>query len=145
MRAHTVAFYTLGCKVNQNDSASLAALFQNKGYTIVPFQSGADIYIVNTCSVTRVSERKSAQIIRKSTGQTPGAVVVVTGCFAQLSPDTVAGIPGVNLVVGMADRPEIVELVEAFMATRRNSMVVSNGSDAPFWSVIWLIPPSATS
>lgn len=131
-----VAFYTLGCKVNQNDTASLAALFQNKGYQIVPFEKGADIYIINTCSVTRTSDRKSAQIIRKAIGLNPGAVVAVTGCFAQIAPEEVAGIPGVNLVVGMAERPKIVEKVESFIANRQNIVAVTDHEDSDnfFWS-----------
>lgn len=131
-----VAFYTLGCKVNQNDSASLAALFQKKGYRIVPFEKGADIYIINTCSVTRTSDRKSAQIIRKAIGLNPGAVVAVTGCFAQIAPREVAGIPGVNLVVGMAERPKIVEIVESFIAGRENLVAVNTDTDSNnlFWS-----------
>lgn len=132
-----VAFFTLGCKVNQNDSASLAALFQNKGYSVVPFEKSADIYVINTCSVTRTSDRKSAQIIRKAIGLTPGAVVVVTGCFAQMAPEEVSKIPGVNLVVGMAERPRIVELVESFMANRQNLMAIceGDGSNSSFWSL----------
>jgi threonylcarbamoyladenosine tRNA methylthiotransferase MtaB len=131
-----VAFFTLGCKVNQNDSSSLVALFQNKGYRIVPFEKGADIYIINTCSVTRTSDHKSAQVIRKAIGLTPGAVVAVTGCFAQTAPEEVSGIPGVNLVVGMAERPNIVELVESYLDNRRNIVAVQEreGSN-PFWSV----------
>ncbi len=129
-----VAFYTLGCKVNQNDSASLASLFRDKGYQIVSFESGADIYIINTCSVTGVSDRKSAQTIRRATGLRPGAVIVVTGCYAQMAPREVAGIPGVNLVIGMADRPRIVELVEEYIASRQNRLVVKDDAEAPFWS-----------
>lgn len=132
-----VAFFTLGCKVNQNDTSSLAALFQSKGYGVSPFEKGADIYVINTCSVTRTSDRKSAQIIRKAIGLNPGAVVVVTGCFAQMAPEEVSGIPGVNLVVGMADRPRIVELVESYIATQQNTVAVSDGegSNTSFWSL----------
>jgi threonylcarbamoyladenosine tRNA methylthiotransferase MtaB len=129
-----VAFYTLGCKVNQNDSSGLAALFSDKGYQIVPFQKGADIYVINTCSVTGISDRKSAQAIRRAIGLTPGAMVVVTGCYAQTAPQEIAGIPGVNLVVGMADRPKIVELTEKFIASGENLLVVGDMTDAPFWS-----------
>lgn len=132
-----VAFFTLGCKVNQNDTSSLAVLFQNKGYKVVPFEKGADIYVINTCSVTRTSDRKSAQIIRKAIGLNPGAVVAVTGCFAQMAAVEVSEIPGVNLVVGMAERPRIVELVESFIATRQNVVAVNGGegSNPSFWSL----------
>ncbi len=130
-----VAFYTLGCKVNQNDSSGLTALFTNKGYQIVPFQKGADIYVINTCTVTEVSNRKSAQAIRRAVGLTPGAIVVVTGCYAQTAPQKIAGIPGVDLVVGMAERPKIVELTEKIIASREKLLVAGDMTDAAFWSV----------
>ncbi len=119
-----VAFHTLGCKVNQNDTNNLIALFQAARYEIVPFDVPADIYVINTCAVTQVGERKSRQIIRKAVQQNPEAVVVATGCYAQTSPQTIAGIPGVNLVVGMADRLRIVELVQDFQTSHRNLVEV---------------------
>ncbi len=119
-----VAFHTLGCKVNQNDTNNLSSLFQEAGYQIVPFAEPADVYVVNTCAVTQIGERKSRQTIRKAIQNNPRAVLVVTGCYAQTSPQEIAGILGVNLVVGMADRGRIVELVDQFQATRRNLIQV---------------------
>ncbi|TCL62220.1 threonylcarbamoyladenosine tRNA methylthiotransferase MtaB [Hydrogenispora ethanolica] len=119
-----VAFHTLGCKVNQNDTNNLMALFQKQGYQVVPFGQPADVYVVNTCAVTHVGERKSRQTIRKAIQNNPEAVVAVTGCYAQTAPEELAGIPGVNLVVGMADRPRIVDLVAEFRATHRNQIQV---------------------
>lgn len=115
-----VAFHTLGCKVNQNDTDSLVALFTDKGYEIVPFSEESDIYVINTCVVTGTGESKSRQTIRRAIAANPGAVVVVTGCYAQTAPQVIEGIPGVNLILGMADRPRIVELVESFLAERHN-------------------------
>lgn len=106
-----VAFHTLGCKVNQNDTDSLAQLFRERGYDIVPFEPGADIYIINTCVVTQLGEKKSRQIIHKAVGYQP-KLVVVTGCYPQISPQEAAAIPGVDLIIGMAERPRIVDLVE---------------------------------
>ncbi len=120
-----VAFHTLGCKVNQNDTHGLEILFKNHGYSIVPFKAGADIYIINTCAVTSVGEQKSRQIIRKAVQYNPEAIVVVTGCYAQTSSGEIAGIPGVNLVVGMADRPRLVELVTDFQKNFQNQLTVN--------------------
>ncbi len=119
-----VAFHTLGCKVNQNDTNNLITLFKEAHYQIVSFDAPADIYVINTCAVTQVGERKSRQIIRKAVQQNPEAVVVATGCYAQTSPQAIAGIPGVNLVVGMADRLRIVELVQDFQTSHRNLVQV---------------------
>ncbi|HOJ77208.1 MAG TPA: tRNA (N(6)-L-threonylcarbamoyladenosine(37)-C(2))-methylthiotransferase MtaB [Bacillota bacterium] len=109
-----VAFYTLGCKVNQNDTESLMQLFEEKGYEIVSFDSGADIYIINTCAVTGTGASKSRQAVRKAVGFKPQAVIV-TGCYSQVAPDEIIEIPGANLIVGMAERPRIVELVEDYL------------------------------
>ncbi|HEX3048580.1 MAG TPA: tRNA (N(6)-L-threonylcarbamoyladenosine(37)-C(2))-methylthiotransferase MtaB [Bacillota bacterium] len=131
-----VAFYTLGCKVNQNDTQGLAALFLNKGYEVVPFEAGAAVYVINTCCVTRTGEQKSAQMIRKAGGLNPEALIVVTGCYAQTAPGEVAGIPGVHLVVGMGERSRIVELVEEYYRNRRDQVVVGAMAEAPFWSSV---------
>lgn len=107
-----VAFHTLGCKVNQGESDALAGLFAAKGYLIVPGTEPADIVVINTCTVTQISDRKSRQVIRRFHRQNPNAILVVTGCYAQTAPDEVLGLAGVNLVVGTNDRTRIVELVE---------------------------------
>lgn len=107
-----VAFYTLGCKVNQYESAAMAELFEKKGYEIVDFDDEADVYVINTCDVTNESGRKSRQIIRKATRKNPKAKVAVVGCYAQLESDKVSKLPGVSVVIGTKDRHKIVELVE---------------------------------
>lgn len=121
-----IAFHTLGCKVNQNDTESLMAMFRELGHDIVPFNETADVYIINTCAVTNLGERKSRQSIRRAAAVTPSPLVVVTGCYAQTSAEEVAGIPGVNLVVGMAERPRLVRLVEEYFQERRNRVTVSD-------------------
>lgn len=107
-----VAFTTLGCKINQCETDTLIGLFKQAGYTVVDFDAYADVYVINTCSVTHLGERKSRQLIRRAVRRNPEAVVVVTGCYAQTAGDTVASIPGVSLVVGTQQRGQIVELVE---------------------------------
>ena len=106
------AFYTLGCKVNQYETEAMAELFADSGYEIKEFTEVADVYDINTCSVTNMGDRKSRQIIRRAKKLNPNAVIAVTGCYAQTAPDEVLAIEGVNLVLGTKDRKNIVTLVE---------------------------------
>lgn len=136
-----VAFHTLGCKVNQNDTQGLIEIFRGKGYEIVPFGTPADIYVINTCAVTHIGEGKSRQAIRKAAGLNPKAVIAVTGCYAQVSPQQIAGIPGVNLVVGMEERPRIVELVDDFLISQCNSVNVQAIEKSSTWINLPASPP----
>jgi len=108
----TVAFHTLGCKVNFYDTEGIWQLFQNAGYRQVPFESEADVYVINTCTVTNTGDKKSRQMIRRAVRQNADATVVVTGCYAQVAPDEVAAIHGVDLVVGNDRKSQVVELVQ---------------------------------
>ena len=103
---------TLGCKVNQYETETMEGLFRQAGYRVVPFTESADVYIVNTCSVTMLGEKKSRQLVRRAQRQNEAALIAVTGCYAQLAPDIVGTLPGVRLIVGTQDRGRIVELVE---------------------------------
>ena len=105
-------FYTLGCKVNQYETEAMAELFKDSGYEIGDFNEINDIYVINTCSVTNMGDRKSRQIIRRAKKTNPDAIIAVTGCYAQTAPDEVLQIDGVNIVIGTQDRKRIVELVE---------------------------------
>lgn len=111
--AHKVAIYTLGCKTNQYESEAMASVFRHHGFECVDFDDEADVYIINTCTVTHLGDRKSRQMIRRAVKKNPDAIVAVTGCYAQTSPGEVLGIPGVDLVIGTRDRDRIIELVEA--------------------------------
>lgn len=111
--AKTVAAATLGCKVNMYDTESILVRFREAGYAVRDFNDAADVYIVNTCTVTAVSDKKSRQMVRRSAGR--GGVVVVTGCFAQSKADEALAIPGVSIVAGIKERGRIVELVETFL------------------------------
>ena len=108
----TVAFMTLVCKFNQYETETMEGLFRQAGYRVVPFTESADVYIVNTCSVTMLGEKKSRQLVRRAQRQNEAALIAVTGCYAQLAPDVVGTLPGVRLIVGTQDRGRIVELVE---------------------------------
>ncbi|WP_298565158.1 tRNA (N(6)-L-threonylcarbamoyladenosine(37)-C(2))-methylthiotransferase MtaB [uncultured Phascolarctobacterium sp.] len=114
-----IAFYTLGCKVNQADTASMETLFRSHGYTIVDFNGEADIYVINTCVVTNTGQRKSRQMINRVVRRNPTALVVVTGCYPQTAAEEVKAIAGVDLIIGNQDRAEIVGLVEAAAETQR--------------------------
>ncbi len=107
-----VAFTTLGCKVNQFETELMEGLFKQRGYEITAFDQIADVYVINTCSVTHLGERKSRQLIRRAIRQNEEAVVAVAGCYAQVSPDEIEAIEGVNIIVGTQDRQRIVDLVE---------------------------------
>lgn len=111
-----IAFTTLGCKVNLYDSEAMAELFAEKGYEIVGFDETADIYVINTCTVTNFGDKKSRQMIRRARRQNKNSIIVATGCYAQVMPETVAGIEGINIVIGTKDRSKVVEIVEAYKA-----------------------------
>ncbi len=121
-----VAAYTLGCKVNMYDTEAMLELFKNNGYEITSFDDYADIYIINTCTVTNLGDKKSRQIIRRARHKNPDAVIAAVGCYAQVAPDEVSKIEGVNLVLGTKERSSIVQHVEQFM---QDSVFVNNVSD----------------
>lgn len=107
-----VAFHTLGCKVNQYDTHAMMEQFIDSGYEIVDFDEYAHIYIVNTCTVTNLSDRKSRQMLRKAHRRNPEAIVAAVGCYAQNAADVLFAIPGVKLVLGNSDRHKIVDYIE---------------------------------
>ena len=109
-----VAFHTLGCKVNQHDTAIMAALFQDAGYEIVGFNDVADVYVINTCTVTHLSDRKSRQMIRRAAGENPDATIVVCGCYAQTASNELSTLEEVDLIIGTNERHKVVEAVETF-------------------------------
>lgn len=119
MTARRVAFQTLGCKVNQNEAEAMESIFRRAGYEAVDFHETADVYVIHTCTVTHLGDRKSRQMIRRAIRQNSEAVVVVSGCYAQVASQEVMEIPGVDLVIGTQARSQIVELVERVMAERQ--------------------------
>lgn len=121
-----VAFATLGCKVNQFETEAIEGLFKQRNYDIVSFHDPADVYVINTCSVTHLGEKKSRQLIRRAEKINPAAIIVVTGCYAQVSPDTVAAIDGVDVIVGTQDRQRIVDIVEEASRTHRQIKAVGD-------------------
>ncbi len=107
-----VALTTLGCKVNQFETETMEGLFKKQGYEIVPFTEAADFYVINTCSVTSLGEKKSRQLIRRAKRQNEQAIIAVTGCYSQVAPEEIKAIDGVRVVLGTKERAHIVDYVE---------------------------------
>ncbi len=112
-----VAFYTLGCKVNQYDSEAMQEQFVRNGYRVVDFDQNAEVYVINTCTVTNVGDRKSRQTIRRAHRRNPHAIIAVVGCYAQRAAEEVLTIPGVQVALGTKNRLKLVEYVEQAEAT----------------------------
>ncbi|MHB1626911.1 MAG: tRNA (N(6)-L-threonylcarbamoyladenosine(37)-C(2))-methylthiotransferase MtaB [Bacilli bacterium] len=121
-----MAFHTLGCKVNFYDTESLWQLFLQDGYRRVEFEEPADVYVINTCTVTQEGDRKSRQMIRRAVRANPDAIVVVTGCYAQMAPGEVLGVEGVDLVVGNQHRKELLGMIARVVEERRPFHAVSD-------------------
>ena len=117
-----IAFMTLGCKVNQADTASMQELFRQAGYTVCDFTEEADVYVVNTCVVTNTGQQKSRQMIRRAIRKEKDALIVVTGCYPQTAAEEVKAIDGVDLIIGTQDRAKIVTLVEAALEKKQNQI-----------------------
>ncbi len=113
-----VAFCTLGCKVNYYETQAMEQLFRSSGYEIVPFETFADIYVINTCTVTQTSDQKSRQMISRAYKQNPNALIVAAGCYAETARSSVSQLNGVSLVLGTEGRQNIVTYCEAMMSGR---------------------------
>ncbi|MEO6760411.1 MAG: tRNA (N(6)-L-threonylcarbamoyladenosine(37)-C(2))-methylthiotransferase MtaB [Saprospiraceae bacterium] len=119
----TVAFHTLGCKLNYSETSALAQLFERSGYQPVKFDEAADIYVLNTCSVTEQADRECQKIVRQALRRQPEAFVVVTGCYAQLKPQEIADIPGVDLVLGAGEKFRILDYVDDLSKATGKGMI----------------------
>ncbi len=122
----TVAFYTLGCKVNQYETEAMAELFKKEGYNVVDAEDKADIYVINTCTVTNLGDRKSRQFIRRAKRKNRKAIIAVVGCYVQVSPDEVFEIEDVDLVIGTNDKNKIVELCEEVKEKHKRIKIVED-------------------
>ncbi|GAQ19323.1 threonylcarbamoyladenosine tRNA methylthiotransferase MtaB [Oceanobacillus picturae] len=122
----TVAFHTLGCKVNHYETEGIWRMFMDNGYERVDFDHDSDVYVINTCTVTNTGDKKSRQIIRRAIRRNPEAIVCVTGCYAQTSPGEIMEIPGVDVVVGTQDRKNMIKYIEEHKETREPINGVTN-------------------
>lgn len=122
----TVAFHTLGCKVNTYESNAMLKIFQDAGYQEVDFKEVADVYVINTCTVTNTGDSKSRQMIRKAIRKNPEAVVCAVGCYSQVAPEDIEQIEGIGVVLGTQYRKEIVDLVEEYQKTNQKIVKVDS-------------------
>ena len=118
-----VAFHTLGCKVNQYETQAMGELFEKEGYAVVSDEENADVYVINTCTVTNVGDKKSRQFIRRAKRNNPDAIIAVVGCYAQTAPKEVLSIEGVNIVIGTNERNKIVDAVKECKTNDKISLV----------------------
>ena len=119
----SVAFHTLGCKLNYSETSSIQRLFEDKGFFINEFDESADVYVINTCSVTDFADQKCRQTVRRAMRQNPDAFVVVVGCYAQLKPQEIAEIPGVDLVLGAGEKFKITDYIDGLTKAQGKGMV----------------------
>ncbi|MGG0178566.1 tRNA (N(6)-L-threonylcarbamoyladenosine(37)-C(2))-methylthiotransferase MtaB [Gottfriedia acidiceleris] len=121
-----VAFHTLGCKVNHYETEAIWQLFKAAGYERTEYETKADVYVINTCTVTNTGDKKSRQVIRRAVRKNPDAVICVTGCYAQTSPAEIMAIPGVDIVVGTQDRTKMLDYIEQYRVERQPINGVGN-------------------
>ncbi|WLR60595.1 tRNA (N(6)-L-threonylcarbamoyladenosine(37)-C(2))-methylthiotransferase MtaB [Guptibacillus hwajinpoensis] len=122
----SVAFHTLGCKVNHYETEAIWQLFKDHDYERVEFDHASDVYVINTCTVTNTGDKKSRQVIRRAIRKNPDAVICVTGCYAQTSPAEIMAIPGVDVVVGTQDRVKMLDYIEQYKREREPVNGVGN-------------------
>lgn len=122
----SVAFHTLGCKVNHYETEAIWQLFKENGYERTDFEKKSDVYVINTCTVTNTGDKKSRQVIRRAIRQNPDAVICVTGCYAQTSPAEIMAIPGVDIVVGTQERTKMLGYIEQYKMERKPINAVGN-------------------
>ncbi len=110
-----VAFYTLGCKLNYSETSTISRMFEEKGYKKVDFTETPDIFIINTCSVTENADKKCKKVVREARAISPNGYIAIIGCYAQLKPQEISEIPGVDAVLGAAEKFRLVELLDGFV------------------------------
>lgn len=125
-----VAFYTLGCKLNFSETSTISRMFEEKGYKKVGFSETPDIFIINTCSVTENADKKCKKVVKEARKVSPDAYVAIIGCYAQLKPKEIAEIPGVDAVLGAAEKFRLVELLDGFVRTEKTTVLASEITEA---------------
>jgi threonylcarbamoyladenosine tRNA methylthiotransferase MtaB len=121
-----VAFYTLGCKLNYSETSTISRKFEEKGYQKVEFNETPDIFIINTCSVTENADKKCRKVVREARAISPNAYVAIIGCYAQLKPKEISEIPGVDAVLGAAEKFRLLELLDGFVRPEQPVMLASD-------------------
>ena len=126
--ARKAAFHNLGCKVNAYEVEAMQEAMAAAGYTIVPFAPGADVYVINTCTVTNIADRKSRQMLHRARSMDPGALVVAVGCYVEVKGEELQKDPAIDLVIGTHEKGELVPRIEHFLAERKRQ---GAGDEAP--------------
>jgi len=125
-----VAFYTLGCKLNYSETSTISRMFENKGYQKVEFDETPDIFIINTCSVTENADKKCKKIVKEAKKISPNSYVTIIGCYAQLKPQEISEIKGVDAVLGAAEKFRLIELLDGFAKEQETKVLASEIQDA---------------
>ncbi len=125
-----VAFYTLGCKLNFSETSTISRAFESRGYEKVNFSANPDVFIINTCSVTDNADKKCRKIVREARSISPNAFVAIIGCYAQLKPDEIAAIHGVDAVLGASEKFKLLDLIESFERPEKTIVLSSDISEA---------------
>lgn len=132
-----VAFYTLGCKLNFSETSTLARTFEERGYRKVDFTDTPDIFIINTCSVTENADKKCRKVVREAKAISPDSYVALVGCYAQLKPAEIASIPGVDAVLGAAEKFRLHELLGGFTRTEKPQVIAGEISQVNRFTASW--------
>ncbi|GHB31649.1 tRNA (N(6)-L-threonylcarbamoyladenosine(37)-C(2))-methylthiotransferase MtaB [Mongoliitalea lutea] len=125
-----VAFYTLGCKLNYSETSTISRMFEQKGYQKVEFEQNPDIFIINTCSVTENADKKCKKIVKEAKKISPDSYVTIIGCYAQLKPQEIAEIEGVDAVLGAAEKFRLIELLDGFAKEQETKVLASEIQEA---------------
>lgn len=125
-----VAFYTLGCKLNYSETSTIGRMFQERGFEKVEFTETPDIYVINTCSVTDNADKKCRKIVKEALKYSPNAFITIVGCYAQLKPKEISEIPGVDAVLGAAEKFQLVDILETFEKKEAPQVYASAVSEA---------------
>lgn len=125
-----VAFYTLGCKLNYSETSTISRMFEAKGYEKVDFDQNPDIFIINTCSVTENADKKCKKIVREAKKISPNSYVTIIGCYAQLKPQEISEIEGVDAVLGAAEKFRLIELLDGFAKEQETKVLASEIQEA---------------
>ena len=126
----SVAFYTLGCKLNFSETSTLSRMFTDRGFRKVSFEDGADIYVINTCSVTDHADKKCRKVVKEALKYSENPYVIITGCYAQLKPEEISEIPGVDIVLGAAEKFRLFDYVDNFIKQEKAVVHTSPVSEA---------------
>ncbi len=131
----TASYHTLGCKLNFSETSAIGRLLADKGITRAPRGTDPDIIVINTCSVTETADKKGRQLIRRLSSRYPEATLVVTGCYAQLKPEEVGSIEGVDIILGSNEKLKAAEFIDSWLSDRKKRIEVT-----PFRQIDTFIP-----